>query len=447
MKIAILAHFYPPTPGGGAMIYAATVAEALRRSNMESYVLCAGDWDTGLHHFNGYTDETYNEVPVRRLHVNWSLAPRPFDYLYNNPVLAPHIREYLEAVKPDLVHVVSCYTLSAQAIEVPRSLNLPTIVHLVDMWFICPRHTLLRKSGELCFGSQGDWDCQRCLLWGTKAYQVTSKIANDDQQRRLYERLGKHGAIARLPSLHGTLGNMGQRRKFVLNSLLHAQAILAPSRSIQQLHEANGVPPGLITYLPYGHTVAWASQVKRQPAERLRVGFLGNVILIKGVHVLVEAFRQLGTAQAAELHIYGYADGDLAYTAKLKRHDLPNVFFHGQYSRSDLPRIFSEIDVTVVPSIWHENTPLVIQEAFAAGCPVISSNISGAAESVENEINGLHFNLGDATDLARQIARITNEPGLLARLQSGIRPVRTIEAELTDLQEVYRRVVTNHPKG
>ena len=147
------------------------------------------------------------------------------------------------------------------------------------------------------------------------------------------------------------------------------------------------------------------------------------------------------------MHIYGYADGDLAYTAGLKRHNLPNVFFHGQYSRSDLPRIFSQIDVTVVPSIWHENTPLVIQEAFAAGCPVISSDISGAAESVENEINGLHFKLGDATDLARQITRITNEPGLLARLRSGIRPVRTIEAELADLQEIYRRLVTNQPRA
>ena len=297
MKVAILSHFYPPAPGGGAMIYAATLAESLRRLGHESSVLCAGEWGVGAHYYNGYTDDVRLGVPVRRLHVNWTLAPRPFDYLSDNPVLAPHIHTYLREIQPDLVHIISCYTLSAQTISVSRQLGLPTVAHLVDMWFICPRHTLLRKTGELCYGAQDDWDCQRCLLWGTKAYQLAGNLTNDDQRRRLFERLGKNELITRMPSLRGALGNMGQRRKFVLNSLLRAQAILAPSHAIKQLHEANGVPPGLITYLPYGHTVAWASQVKRQPAECLRVGFLGNVIPIKGVHLLVEAFRQLGATR------------------------------------------------------------------------------------------------------------------------------------------------------
>ena len=297
MKVAILSHFYPPAPGGGAMIYAATLAESLRRLGHESSVLCAGEWDVGEHYYNGYTDDVYLGVPVRRLHVNWTLAPRPFDYLSDNPVLAPRIHAYLRETQPDLVHIISCYTLSAQTISVSRQLGLPTVAHLVDMWFICPRHTLLRKTGELCYGAQDDWDCQRCLLWGTKAHQISSRLLTDGQQRRMFARLGQIGPVTRLPGLRGMLGNMQHRRQFTLETLQQVQAILAPSHAIQQLYEANGVPPNRIQYLPYGHDMSWAEDVQRPPATRLRFGFLGNVTPIKGVHVLVDAFQQLGASR------------------------------------------------------------------------------------------------------------------------------------------------------
>ena len=440
MKVAILSHFYPPAPGGGAMIYAATLAESLRRMGHDSSVLCAGKWGVGAHYFNGYSDDVQQGVPVRRLHINWKLAPRPFDYLGDSPVLATHIHDYLLETQPDLVHIISCYTLSARAICASRQLGLPTVVHLVDMWFICPRHTLLRKNGELCYGAQDDWDCQRCMLWGTKALRVSNQIAVDGQQRRILTRLGQISPVTRLPGLRGMLGDMHHRRQFTLEALQHAQAILAPSHAIQQLYETNGVPPHRIRHLPYGHDVSWAKDIEHQPALRLRFGFLGNVIPIKGVHVLVDAFQRLDPSADVELHIYGYDGGDQAYTNQLKRRATTNVVFHGQYARADLPRLFSNLDVVVVPSIWHENNPLVIQEAFAAGCPVIVSDMSGAAEAVRDEIDGLHFKTGDAVDLARQMTRLLSDRGLLPRLRRAIRPVRTTDEELHDLLAVYQSI-------
>jgi glycosyltransferase involved in cell wall biosynthesis len=440
VKVALFSNFYPPAAGGGAMIYAATVAAALREAGHSSSVLCVGDWQSGPRHFNGSVDDEHQGVPVRRLHFNWALAPRPFDYLFDNPAAAEQIGRYLEDIRPDVVHVISCYTLSAQAVTVPCALGIPTVVHLVDMWFICPRHTLVRGNGKLCYGSEGDWDCQRCVLHGTKIQRVLSTVLPDGVQCRVVERAGRIAAATRLPGLRGMLGDMRRRRRFVLSALLQAKRVIAPSHAIRALHAANGVPEALMQYVPYGHDIRWAAAVRRRPAERIRFGFLGNVAWFKGVHVLLEAFGRLADDAAAELHIFGDETREAAYVARLKERATAGVRFHGAYGRAELPDIFSRLDVTVVPSIWHENSPLVIQEAFAAGCPVVASDIAGASEPIENEMNGLHFETGNSSDLARQLNRIVQEPGLLDRLRRGIPPVRTIESEVTELLAIYEAI-------
>ena len=70
----------------------------------------------------------------------------------------------------------------------------------------------------------------------------------------------------------------------------------------------------------------------------------------------------------------------------------------------------ASVDWVVVPSIWWENSPLVIQEAFLHGRPVICSDIGGMAEKVDDGVNGLHFRTGDPRSLAQAIRRATSSP-------------------------------------
>ena len=71
---------------------------------------------------------------------------------------------------------------------------------------------------------------------------------------------------------------------------------------------------------------------------------------------------------------------------------LKQVKFYGHYTREQLPGILAEMDAVVVPSVWWENSPLVIQEAFLAEL-VICSNIGGMAEEATDGVNGLHFSV------------------------------------------------------
>jgi glycosyltransferase involved in cell wall biosynthesis len=119
-----------------------------------------------------------------------------------------------------------------------------------------------------------------------------------------------------------------------------------------------------------------------------------------------------------------------------------NVTLVGRYSPADLPTLMASIDWVVVPSVWWENAPLVIQEAFEHGRPVICSGIGGMAEHVTDGVNGLHFRVGDATDLARVIRHAVTSPDLWERLRTGIPPVYRMESHVAALSAMYKALLT-----
>jgi glycosyltransferase involved in cell wall biosynthesis len=92
----------------------------------------------------------------------------------------------------------------------------------------------------------------------------------------------------------------------------------------------------------------------------------------------------------------------------------------------------------ITPSIWWENSPLVIQEAFAARRPVICSNIGGMAEKVEHGVSGLHFRVGSASDLAARLEEAATHPGLWGALCNGLPEPPTIQETVDVLLGVYR---------
>jgi glycosyltransferase involved in cell wall biosynthesis len=114
-----------------------------------------------------------------------------------------------------------------------------------------------------------------------------------------------------------------------------------------------------------------------------------------------------------------------------------SVTFVGKYDHDELAHYISEVDWVVIPSIWWENSPLVIQEAFHFGRPVICSNIGGMAEKVADGVNGLHFRVNDASDLAAVMQKAVESPGLWERLREGIRPVHSMEDHARTLSSLY----------
>src|SRR5690606_30056827 len=125
----------------------------------------------------------------------------------------------------------------------------------------------------------------------------------------------------------------------------------------------------------------------------------------------------------------------------------PRARFYGAYQNTEMPRLMQSADWVVVPSIWWENSPVVIQEAFFHGRPVITSNIGGMAEKVQDGVDGLHFRVGSAEDLADRLVQALTEPRLWERLRGGITaPLGHRDCALQHLQ-LYHEILDRRRQG
>jgi glycosyltransferase involved in cell wall biosynthesis len=248
--------------------------------------------------------------------------------------------------------------------------------------------------------------------------------------------------------LEARLDRIRSRGAAVSAALSGADAIVSLTDFMAGVHAANGVPRGHITVKPDCVDLAEFEPVTPQDARGnvVRFGYLGQITPVKGLDVLIRAFRLLerdpAVAGRAELAIHGRLNSEPSYAAALQRlaDGSSNITFAGPYSHRDALRIMNGCSVIITPSIWYENSPRVILEAFAARRTVIGSRLGGISEIVQDEVNGLLFERGDAQDLARVMRRVVLEPDLRARLQAQIPAPRTLEEDMRDMLEIYERV-------
>ena len=167
--------------------------------------------------------------------------------------------------------------------------------------------------------------------------------------------------------------------------------------------------------------------------------YVGTLAPHKGPDVIVRAFGMLPPGVDATLSLHGSENGYETYAAGLRTlagHD-GRISFPGPFSRGELGGVLADLDVLVVPSRWYENAPGVIFEAFAAGMPVIATDLGGMSEFVKPGKNGLLFALEDTEDLAGQLLTLIGDESLLGRLRAGIEPVKTVGEYAGELIELY----------
>jgi glycosyltransferase involved in cell wall biosynthesis len=148
----------------------------------------------------------------------------------------------------------------------------------------------------------------------------------------------------------------------------------------------------------------------------LRVAYFGGLYPEKGVHVLVDAARRLAHG-ACTVRIHGVLEWFPDYVARLRAaaRGLP-VEFAGRFAPDAIDDLLAAADVVCVPSLWYENMPLVVQDAWRNAVPVVASRIGGLAEAVPEGRSGLCFEPGDADDLAACLARLAADRELLFAL-------------------------------
>jgi glycosyltransferase involved in cell wall biosynthesis len=121
-----------------------------------------------------------------------------------------------------------------------------------------------------------------------------------------------------------------------------------------------------------------------------------------------------------------------------------NVTLAGAYDHAAVPGLMANVDWVVVPSRWWENSPLVIQEAFMHGRPVICSDIGGMKEKVTHGVNGLHFTVSNPGSLVGTITHAVTTPGLWDKLHAGIPAIFSMDEHMSNLARIYGELLDRH---
>jgi glycosyltransferase involved in cell wall biosynthesis len=207
---------------------------------------------------------------------------------------------------------------------------------------------------------------------------------------------------------------------------------------------AFGLPKRKIHVLPLGIEMPAHAERKRREHDHVVFGFIGTLAPHKGVHVAIEAMRFM--KGHGRLLVFGRRDYYPDYVARLEQLAQGlDVDLKGPVPRRDLAKAFAQIDVLVVPSIWFENFPIVIQEARAAGVPVVASNLGGMAEAVRHDVDGLLFAPGDAKALARAFAVFVQDRAVIERMRAAAPQPLTLDAHVDRVEEELMALVGRHP--
>ncbi len=306
--------------------------------------------------------------------------------------------------RPDVVHVHNSFPLVSPSVcWAAARAGLPVVQTLHNFRLLCPQALLLRE-GRICE------DCVGRVPW--RAVQHGCYRGSAVQS----------AAVAGMLQLHRGLGTW--QRQVTLYIALNA---FCRDKFIE-----GGLPAERIRIKPnFVDLPAPATQ----PREGLL--FVGRFSREKGLAVLAEALAR--APQGTALHAAGSGpDAALLEGA-------PGVRLLGPLAPADVYAQMAQRRALVLPSIWYENFPRTLVEAYANGLPVIASRLGAMATLVEEGVTGLLFRPGDAADLAAKLAWAEAHPAEMQRMGENAR--RHYEAELTgranlqQLRAIYREAL------
>jgi glycosyltransferase involved in cell wall biosynthesis len=175
--------------------------------------------------------------------------------------------------------------------------------------------------------------------------------------------------------------------------------------------------------------------------------FVGRLSAEKGVETLLKAWQSLG--DRVPLKIVG--DGPLAETVRAAAAQGAGVEWLGSKPLAEVYPLIGEAAFLVLPSQCYENFPRVVIEAFAKGTPVIASRLGAMAEVVDHGRTGLHFEPGDALDLAVKVRNLVDDPLLQSRMRRAAREEYegkyTAECNYETLTGIYEQALSARPSA
>lgn len=422
-RVLVVSHNHPMIRPGGAEMYAWEMYQGLKKdSDIEPIFLAKGGaplHNVRLAHPGTQIYSAGDDPNAYFLQTEPEDTNLLMGYATNKGLSTVAFKKFLEAMKPDVVHFNHTVFFGYEFLRVARQVlgdDVPILYTLHEYIPICHSDGQMVKprTRELCYGSSPH-KCHSCF-----------------------------------PNISPQAFYL--RKRYALSHFDAVDMFLSPSRFLMERYIDWGIPRHKIRHEENGRLKSDHVELNLPPrtGPRNRFTYFGQVNPYKGIDVLLEAMKIVGREtqrmpHAPMLKIHG-ANLDIQHSEfadkvrKLLSETTNNVKLVGPYRPNDQGALLDAADWAIVPSVWWENAPMVIQEAFIHKRPVIASDIGGMAEKVLHEVNGLQFKMGDRESLAAAIIRASSEDGLWQRLSDGIAEQHMMDAHVHELKTLYSTI-------
>jgi len=403
LKILLGSSLYEPYGVGGAEKVVRALAAALTVAGHEVAVITTQPQGAAEQRRIG--DVTIHYVPVRNLYrpfgdskpggVSKALWRIIDSY---NPLMTGPLESIISREAPDVVNTHNVAGLSVSLWGAARRRGIPIVHTMHDQYLLCHRSTMF-KNGHNCARQ-----CIDCRFLGAPRKRMSDRVD---------VAVGVSQFILDRHKLYGYFNSA--------ESTVIYNPTLNDNPNLNETGHAVGQP---------------------RDSDTVRLGFLGQIIPTKGLHELLAAFLRLGSIQA-ELWIGGRLDSSYASELQRQTASNPAVRWLGFVNPLDF---FNDIDVLVVPSLWHDTAPLVILEAFNQGVPVLGSNRGGIPEFIDLNTGWL-FDPGVPGALQRMLIECVQSTSKFKSMgQACITKARQLDTRTwaKDYLRAYQRALAHH---
>jgi glycosyltransferase involved in cell wall biosynthesis len=461
--------FYPDTVGG-TEIYVASLACLLKDEHGCDVLIAAPGGRS--------EDYTHQDLRVRRFAVSNAVAEVSELYGEGDELAAREFEKILDQERPDVVHLHAfTYGVSLKIVRAAKARKIPVVFTYHTATVTCTRGTMMRWGHIPCDGEMLGRRCTACTLHGLGVNRLVA-MGLASMPRRGRETLAKTKKSGGIWTALRMRELVERRHRVTRGLLAEVDHIVAVCEWVRDVLLRNGVPANKITLCRQGITMSEelataSSPVGEQGAKSkgnltsdvrdltsdartrialpaqftrerpLRLIYLGRLDPPKGLHVLIEALR-LDKSLPVRIEIYGSAQGEggAAYADRLQKLAMGDgrVEFKASVPSEEVISTMRRYDAVVVPSQWLETGPLVVLEAFAAGVPVIASDLGGIAELITNGLNGFLVNPSRAEAWYKTLKRLCADTSALRTLYPSIARPPTMSSVAQTMIGLYQKL-------
>lgn len=440
MKVIQVLNFFLPQHTAGTEVYAHALSKQLQQHGIVVHVL--------IPHFGKITD---NDYKFDGLEVHQYAEPSAVDRSlimgFRKPDGLKNFKKYLETHKPDLVHfheITGSNGITLLHVKAAKAIGAKIIMTFHLAGYSCKTSTLVQPDKQLCDGIIDEKICGSCYLNHRGLKWVSLPTI---QLSRLSKSLGfdfrkTNNSVG---TLLGTANIIDKLKTDLFDLVDLCDEVVCLTNWYEGILLSNGINASKISVikqgLPNGNINRDRSVSLKRDLKPLKLMFLGRISTLKGLHLLIEALIGLD-ADNVELSIYGNSEfGGYESDLRMQTIHLKNIHWLGKLDQSAVLTTMANHDILCLCSTISEMSPLVIQEAKAAGIPVLASNVNGNAQQIKDDVDGLLFDFNSVAALKFQINRLIEDPSLLIKLKKNISVPRTFEVVGLEYLKLYNRVL------